>query len=437
VLEHNGSEDKRLDVKILYVEDETEVREKFGKFLKRAAREVYTACDGLEGYNLYKTVSPDIIVTDIRMPKVSGLEMAKKIRESDQSTPIVITTAYNESEFLIEALNNRIDYFIFKPIDCDILTSYITKLANNIAIKKELDREKIWFKNLLDFQKNMVVLTGPNGVIQANKAFLEFFECENLDHFEERFGKLYDHFVFFDDPNYVTKESGDKWASDLYTKSNSQAKICIEKDEEEIVFMAYCTKIDEVEDSIFVVSFADITEFEKHTNLLEHLSSTDSLTGIMNRQKFNELYDIELLRVKRSGNDLCLIMLDIDKFKDVNDNFGHDVGDTVLKIMSKIVAERLRKTDLFARWGGEEFVVLLPYTKFVDSVNLAKQLRESIESTLVEQVKEVHDIVYDKITCSFGVASFEPGDTKDSLMKKADEALYRAKRSGRNRVEEF
>jgi two-component system, cell cycle response regulator len=433
----DDNEERKLDVKILYVEDETEVREKFGKFLKRAAREVYTACDGLEGYNLYKSVSPDIIVTDIRMPKVSGLEMAKKIRESDQSTPIVITTAYNESEFLIEALNNRIDYFIFKPIDCDILTSYVTKLANNIAVRKELEREKLWFKKLLDFQKNMVVLTSPNGVIQANKAFLEFFECISLDDFEEKFGKVYEYFASIEDTNYVTKGSGSKWASDLYEKNNSQAKISIKKNEAEVVFMAYCTKIDEAEDGIFVVSFADITEFEKHTTLLERLSSTDSLTGIMNRQKFNELYEIEIMRVKRSGNDLCMIMLDIDKFKDVNDSFGHDVGDTVLKIMTKIVAERIRKTDLFARWGGEEFVVLLPYTKFIDSVVLAQKLRESIESTLFEEVKEFHDIEYHSITCSFGVASYEPGDTNESLMKKADEALYRAKRGGRNRVEEF
>ena len=88
-------------------------------------------------------------------------------------------------------------------------------------------------------------------------------------------------------------------------------------------------------------------------------------------------------------------------------------------------------------WGGEEFVILLPYTKFTDATNLAQKLRESIESMLTEEVKTVHNIDYHNITCSFGVASFELGDTKDSLMKKADEALYKAKRGGRNRVEEF
>jgi diguanylate cyclase (GGDEF)-like protein len=120
-------------------------------------------------------------------------------------------------------------------------------------------------------------------------------------------------------------------------------------------------------------------------------------------------------------------MFDIDRFKNVNDVHGHLIGDEVLKELAGLVEKNTRATDVFARWGGEEFVKVLPNTKLKEARALAQSLRELIEKHVF-----VNDL---KLTCSFGVAEFLQGDTQESVMKKADEALYRAKNNGRNRVE--
>ena len=120
-------------------------------------------------------------------------------------------------------------------------------------------------------------------------------------------------------------------------------------------------------------------------------------------------------------------MLDIDKFKNFNDTYGHQKGDEILKDLSKIISKNTRQTDTFARWGGEEFVKILPNASLQDAKAVAEGLRKIIqEYTFSDDLK---------VTCSFGVSEFRDDDTKESVMKRADEALYIAKENGRNKVE--
>jgi diguanylate cyclase (GGDEF)-like protein len=119
-------------------------------------------------------------------------------------------------------------------------------------------------------------------------------------------------------------------------------------------------------------------------------------------------------------------MFDIDFFKHINDSFGHDVGDKVLKAVAKMVSENIRNTDIFARYGGEEFIIIAPETTKEDAKILAEKLRSLIRNLHFEEGINV--------TCSFGVASLEKHDTKETLLKRADEALYEAKKTGRNKV---
>jgi diguanylate cyclase (GGDEF)-like protein len=157
------------------------------------------------------------------------------------------------------------------------------------------------------------------------------------------------------------------------------------------------------------------------------LSEIDTLTGIYNKGKFNKVLDEELKKVRRYKRPLGLILFDIAHFKKINDTYGHQVGDYVLKTVAKIVKENIRDTDIFARWGGEEFVILAPETDINGLKILAEKLRKAIEDYSFDRVG--------KVTASFGITEAVPEDTVDSVVRRADEALYAAKERGRNRVE--
>ena len=155
-------------------------------------------------------------------------------------------------------------------------------------------------------------------------------------------------------------------------------------------------------------------------------ASTDTLTGIFNRLKFEESLRGQLDRRKTGNGELCIIMFDIDHFKQVNDTFGHPTGDTTIVAIVELVAEALRKGDLLARWGGEEFVVLVGNTDLEGTGQLAERLRAGIEAFSFAKVG--------RVTCSFGVTSFRDADDSDTFLQRVDRALYKAKDSGRNAV---
>ncbi len=171
----------------------------------------------------------------------------------------------------------------------------------------------------------------------------------------------------------------------------------------------------------------DITERKKMLVDLERLATTDTLTSAFNRTKFNELIVMEMERAKRFHHALSLLMFDLDHFKDVNDTYGHAVGDEVLRKTADIVRHHMRRTNHFIRWGGEEFIVIAIEADLDDSVRLAERIRGEIENYKFETVKTV--------TLSFGVTQLKPNDTVASFIKRVDDALYKAKEKGRNRVE--
>ena len=170
-------------------------------------------------------------------------------------------------------------------------------------------------------------------------------------------------------------------------------------------------------------------ELEEQTRKLDLQATTDPLTGIFNRLKFNQELAAEMARSGRYKTPLSVVMYDIDHFKAVNDTHGHQVGDRVLVGLCRIVAGRIRQTDVLARWGGEEFMILAPNCGGQQAFELAEKLRRLIEEFVFAEVGTV--------TCSFGVAQFQDSDTAETLTSRADAALYAAKRAGRNRVCSF
>jgi len=159
---------------------------------------------------------------------------------------------------------------------------------------------------------------------------------------------------------------------------------------------------------------------------IEALSRHDPLTGVANRRWLDEVLTLEVERCRRYGCLLSAIMADLDQFKSVNDGFGHLVGDRVLQIAADVFRREVRMTDLVGRYGGEEFLFVLPNTGLVDAYNLAERLREALEHA---------DFSFREmpVTSSFGIAEWEVGDLAQDVIRRADEAMYVAKRSGGNR----
>ena len=171
----------------------------------------------------------------------------------------------------------------------------------------------------------------------------------------------------------------------------------------------------------------DISRRKDAERKLRRMATHDPLTGLLNRRGIDQRLNQKLKEARRYGRPLSVVLFDIDHFKDVNDTYGHDVGDAVLKGLAKAAGVHLRESDMLARWGGEEFLVVAPETRHDGALELGEKLRETVEETPQPQAG--------RITISAGVATYREDDNGPGLVKRADEALYRAKENGRNRVE--
>ncbi|MFA6191732.1 MAG: GGDEF domain-containing protein [Sulfurimonas sp.] len=159
---------------------------------------------------------------------------------------------------------------------------------------------------------------------------------------------------------------------------------------------------------------------------LEVLSSIDKLTGLYNRYKFEETFVYEKRQANRYKTELCIVMMDIDNFKLVNDTYGHNEGDLFLQTISMELKKVFRDTDVIGRWGGEEFLILLPKTSIEDTYEITQRVRQQIEEKIFEHVGSK--------TASFGITKVYKDDTLDIAIGRADLALYDAKEHGRNQV---
>lgn len=166
-----------------------------------------------------------------------------------------------------------------------------------------------------------------------------------------------------------------------------------------------------------------------HQHELEKIANIDGLTGLYNRRWMNEFFKRQINRAKSDKKPLVLMLADLDHFKNVNDQYGHVVGDEVLSAVASVLPHQFRPTDLLARFGGEEFAMILPNTDLTQATQIAERVRTAIASTRVEFYPKI------QLTLSLGLASLTPKDDMNNLLTRADHALYQAKENGRNRVE--
>jgi diguanylate cyclase (GGDEF)-like protein len=429
--------DDKYSISILYVEDEKSIREGYAKALHRLCDKLYVAENGKEGLKLYKKHKPDIIISDIKMPVMSGIEMVRAIRQiNPDECCIIFTTAHSDNAYLFEALELQVNGYLLKPVQKNILKSKIESLSNIIIKEKinqkqkiQIQEQRIILQNIIDAEQNLLLVTDFDEVLFANSSFLESFSVKNVEEFNKNFGTILNTFLPL--PNYLHQGliKKDETFYELINKTDESKRsvTLISPSGNPKAYHINISQIRHKNRDSYLLSLTDITKMNIEKIHTEKKAYHDGLTGVYNRNKFNELFDFELKKVKRDNHVSCIAILDIDHFKNFNDTYGHLIGDEVLIMLADMMQKNIRSSDVFARWGGEEFVLLFPNTKLQYTQEIVENLRKIIENN--------HHKSAGKITASFGITQLLKTDTMKSAFKKCDEALYYAKENGRNRVE--
>jgi diguanylate cyclase (GGDEF)-like protein len=388
--------------------------------------EVFLAESADAGFEVLLKNKIDIILLDVMMPDIDGFEAAKMIksRKKTKNIPIIFVTAKKDDDTIEECYNvGGVDY-INKPFNTSELMNRISFHLDLIENKKQLETERSFTQNILDMQDNMIVVSDSTRAIHINKAVKDFFNISSLDEFYLRTVCISDFFVKEDGFFSVdTNDTKGNWVEYLLSNLDDKDELVkIIFDSKTYVFTIKVSKLDKY----YILSFTDVTYMSNKTKEFEYGANFDALTQIYNRNMFNKIMENKI-KYATVTNDYHFVFMifDIDYFKKVNDTYGHIKGDEVLKSIVKIIKQHIRSDDLFARWGGEEFVLSFD-VNIQRGVEIAENLRKNIEAYKYEDVE--------RITCSFGVTEYKKGDTLLDLLSRADKALYEAKESGRNRV---
>lgn len=411
---------------VLYVEDNEDIREQLAQFLRRRVGILHVAANGREGLEVFRREHPDIVITDILMPVMDGLKMSEIIKGEEPATPIIVTTAFNEQDYFIKAIDIGVDKYVIKPINTESLLEAVYKSALILLQRREIDTHNRFIQYMLDMNPNFVIVSDLNQVEFINETFLNFLGYKSLEDFRREHCCIDAFFVKVNGIPY-TGENPQKWAEILIaspTITNHIVYLRTQPNAEPKAFIVTFKQIPGTNRYIF--SFTDVTQLEQEKIDLTEIATHDPLTGIYNREKFDSELWQEIERANRYHSPFSLVMFDIDRFKRINDDFGHHVGDNILRGITALVTENIREIDIFSRWGGEEFMILVNSTPLEKSRQLAEKLREIIETFPFSEIGH--------ITCSFGVTEFTAGDDEETLLERVDQALYQSKEEGRNRV---
>lgn len=389
---------------------------------------IFTAISAKEALKILLTQEIDLILLDIMMPELDGYEAAKLILKNKKTKdiPIIFLTAKQDQDTISKCYEVGGAEYLSKPYneqELFVRIKFHLEMAQN---RRVLKLERKFAQDILDMQDNLVVISDGKRAIKINRAVAKLFYLTSIDNFLNEYLCICHTFIAEDGYFHLgLVKEGELWIDVLLEQLKSKNIQVLIKDEESSQLKTFDLKA-KVFANDYLITLTDITSFDAQSKTNEHEASYDNLTNIYNRAKFNELFLRQIEKAKNSGDAFALMMLDIDYFKTVNDTYGHLVGDAVLVQMTNLIKKNIRDSDIFARWGGEEFVLLLPHVSLKKAQGIANFLRIHIET---EKFSEI-----DKMTCSFGVTLYKDGDCIETIIKRADLALYQAKNSGRNRV---
>jgi diguanylate cyclase (GGDEF)-like protein len=303
-----------------------------------------------------------------------------------------------------------------------ILILFLWLITSRIydAITQKMKFEEMFSQSILNAMPSPVLVTDGEELLSANQKFLDYFGYKTIEGFMREHKCVCDYFEEGDTDEYIMPTKNDKrWTEYIMHTPQLIHKAKITINNKTTIFHVKLSHIEFDNRSRFVVVFSDISS-------MQSISTIDQLTGVANRLHFTMVYAHALKMAQREQKPLSIIFLDIDFFKKVNDVYGHIVGDSVLKHIANMTQNKIRKSDIIARWGGEEFVILLPNTSADEAYHIAEALRSMVELEVFTTVE--------KMTCSFGVAMLHKDETAQDLVKRVDALLYLAKENGRNKV---
>ncbi|MEN8146653.1 MAG: diguanylate cyclase [Campylobacterota bacterium] len=427
------------DLNVLYVEDNAEVRESTSEMLEVYFSSLDIAEDGLDGVEKYKAYFADnanyydLVISDIEMPRLNGIELSDAILEMNQDQMILIFSAYSEPEYLFELINLGVSSFLNKPIKVNQLNRSLLRVTRVVSNRKaELERreyekeEREFLQSVMDLQDNFIIITDGRETKSANQSVLDFFGFESLDEFKQAHTCICNAFI----------EDSEHFHLGLLDKETLWIEHILNNEEKDFTVLMQNAVTGENESfkvsvnyfrskNRYIVTFSNITNMTLMNKTIKYKATYDALTGIYNRQS---LYDLlgEYFSQKAEETSLVLVMFDVDHFKMINDTHGHLNGDIVLKQLVSVIKNNIRDDDVFARWGGEEFVLVFENLTLENALKVSENLRLSVEQSTFEAIGS--------LTCSFGVTAYSEGDTIDKLINRADMAMYEAKRSGRNKI---
>lgn len=370
-----------------------------------------------EGELLFQRTKPHIII--MYVTDYSQIKYIKNMY-TPHSTFIVIWDQQITKEFT-DVLALGIRNIVIAPVTPQAVLEEVNKSLYQLSLVRQVSLQQELLQTMFDFQNDLLFIVEDDEIVDCNTNFLTFFGYENLFAYREQHLVFAEHFIR--ENGYYSTTHDITWLDDTLS---SGRRIKMSNYEGTVsTFLLRATPLPE-DLSRFIVKCTEITELDEIYQEQERLAMVDSLTEIYNRLKFQQILEVEWEKVIRSDEKIAIILFDIDNFKTVNDTYGHDFGDLALIQLAELMKSKVEQQHVFARWGGEEFIILVTNTVEKEAFQVAESLRFFIETKQFTGIS--------KLTASFGVALYEQGTTREELMQRADIALYEAKKNGKNQV---
>lgn len=367
------------------------------------------------------------------------LEFVVGVKKNDEVLLNILQKSINniDSSQMKELMNKwaftiyekTIDYTLIWQIIVPFILIFIfgmffyTKLK---LLNGRLSDQKKFINTILDIQPNMIFIINKTESVFANKFLLDFFDCKNLEAFQQKYFCLAQTFIQEDLYFHLGKiDDNSTWIENIL-KLKSDKRIVSILHPTTKTTKIFNVSIVELEEEQYLISLTDISDTILKQIQLEDKSIHDKLTGAFNREYFESHYKLIINEYTKENHLLIFSILDIDFFKKVNDTYGHDIGDRVLKQFVEIIQNSSRNDDLIIRWGGEEFILLLKVKSVDNAKIILEKIRKSIDNAFFEGAEH--------ISCSIGATTYKENEKIEDSFKRADEALYEAKNNGRNQV---
>ncbi len=417
------------ELKILLVEDSKLSLSFTLKILENFFKNIKTAENGIKGLEIFNEFQPDVVITDIRMPVMDGLSMLKEMKKSKPDLFSVVLSAYDEKDFLKESIDIQVNHFLTKPVNAGELIETLTNLRDQIFFQKIIHRQNQLIEELLNSLDVIIGFCDKNSILGINQMGLEVLGYENFYQIQKDNMSICDFFIY--EPGFLPNDK--RYILENFSnipEDQRKAKIFNQKTKREMIFQVKLFPYFAEPDKYILILY-DITILEKQKEDLKKLSMIDFLTGIYNRHHFHSILEFHIEKHNRYEHliPFIILLMDLDHFKKINDQFGHLVGDEVLKEFCNIVKSHIRKSDFFARWGGEEFIIITTEITLEQSFHFAEKILN-----LIREGFKFHPQL-PPLTVSIGITQFIKGDTMKTILERVDEALYLAKSKGRDRFE--